>query len=262
MSGEKRHPATLKKLEKARREGKVSKSQTFTLCFQVIGVSFGTFLAVQFFWSTPEILLKYKYSWNVHGASEWFRTWMTRCLLTVGVAVGGGAVASIAGEFLQVGMLVSLKPLVPDVKRMNPSQAIQRMGRGVLESWLMGVKFIAILLATAVTLQMAFVKCTQLLGASRVVIESSVFAPLKSLGVVLFGVLLLLAGVEKLYRRYRFLKDQRMSDQELRMEHKDAEGDPHIRARQRSLRDEIAFSDLKKRVKRARVVIVKRNQEA
>jgi len=74
------------------------------------------------------------------------------------------------------------------------------------------------------------------------------------LGAVL-AVLGAIAAADLLYQRWKHVRDLRMTKQEVKDEHKQAEGDPHVRARLRSLRSERSRQRMMQAVPRADVVI-------
>lgn len=76
--------------------------------------------------------------------------------------------------------------------------------------------------------------------------------------VMLLGILaiaFLLAVVDFIYQRFEYRKDNRMSMKDLKDEHKDSEGDPYIKQRQRQLRMERARANMMQEVPKAQVVV-------
>lgn len=75
---------------------------------------------------------------------------------------------------------------------------------------------------------------------------------------LLFGVIIIMAFIAALdygFQRAQNLKKQRMSKQDVREEHKQLEGDPHIKARLRQIRNERARKRMMAEVPEATVVI-------
>ena len=64
-----------------------------------------------------------------------------------------------------------------------------------------------------------------------------------------------IAGLDLLWVRFRHLRMLRMSRQDLREEQKEAEGDPHLRAKRRQIRESRSRSRMMAEVPRAAVVI-------
>lgn len=57
------------------------------------------------------------------------------------------------------------------------------------------------------------------------------------------------------YQRHRFQKDQRMTKEEVRREHKDNEGDPQMRARRRQFAQELQMRSMLERTRKAHVLV-------
>ena len=64
-----------------------------------------------------------------------------------------------------------------------------------------------------------------------------------------------IAGLDYLYQRYLFMKQMKMSKQDVKDEHKQSEGDPQVKARIRKLRAERAQRRMMAAVPEADVVI-------
>jgi len=64
-----------------------------------------------------------------------------------------------------------------------------------------------------------------------------------------------IAGADYAFQRWRWMEKMRMTKQELKDEHKQAEGDPHIKARIRSLRVQRARKRMMASVPKASVVV-------
>ena len=68
--------------------------------------------------------------------------------------------------------------------------------------------------------------------------------------------LLLLSVLDVLYQRHRFLKDQRMTKQETKQEHRETEGDQSQKGERRRLHQELLENAMLDQVRKAEVVIV------
>jgi flagellar biosynthesis protein FlhB len=74
------------------------------------------------------------------------------------------------------------------------------------------------------------------------------------LAIVLVAILAL-ALIDFIYQRFQFDKDQRMTKQEVRQEHKNSEGDPMVKGRVRRIQREIATKRMMSAVPKATVVV-------
>lgn len=83
-----------------------------------------------------------------------------------------------------------------------------------------------------------------------------VFVQAQGLLTIVLVVAALIGGADFLWQRMEHLRKNRMSHKEMRDEHKDAEGDPHLKQKRRSRAQEIAMSQMASEVAGADVVIV------
>ncbi len=74
--------------------------------------------------------------------------------------------------------------------------------------------------------------------------------------VVAFLIALTIGGIDLLWQRAEHMRKNRMSDKEMRDEHKEAEGDPHMKQARRGRAQEIALNQMMAQVPKADVVIV------
>jgi type III secretion protein U len=169
------------------------------------------------------------------------------------VAAAGGFV----GSFFQVGGLVAWERIKPDMNRLNPAQGLQKIfsTRNLVNLLKMVVK--TALLASVIGLAIRASLDTALkLGYAAPPAALSVGASLVLQTFAWAGlVYTLMAGVDYAHARYEFIKGLRMSIEEVRREHKDAEGDPLNRSRRRTAHFEAVYASLADRVRMASAVI-------
>jgi len=182
----------------------------------------------------------------------------THVLLWAALPMAGlAALGGIAGSFFQVGGLAAWGKLKPDVSRLAPSRGLQRifstrnlfnllklLAKTALLVVLVGV-VVRGLLDTALTLGYLRPESILAIGAHSL------------LG--LFGaaaaIYVLLAAVDYAHQRHEYIKGLRMSIEEVRREHRDAEGDPMTRARRRGAHYEAIYAALGDRVAASSAVI-------
>lgn len=171
--------------------------------------------------------------------------------------VAAGALAAAALGAVQTGGVFSFSKLAPDFARVNPIQGLQNLFR--LD------RLVALLRALVTTLLIAWLAVRLVLseapslGNSVGQLEQGARAGL-SLAHTLAWVAAMLglgfSAVDLLAVRHVWLRRLRMSKDEIKREHRQAEGDPELKAaRQRAHREALAGSMLNA-VKDATVVIV------
>ncbi|CAB3714487.1 EscU/YscU/HrcU family type III secretion system export apparatus switch protein [Trinickia soli] len=179
--------------------------------------------------------------------------WLT---LGIGIVVLAGA-AGLAVSLAQVGGLVAFSRIAPSFERLNPASGMTR---------LFSMKSVVNLLKTGVkTLILCVTLWVLLRGSLSAPLQAGYLRPDAILAVT--GKLLLslagwaalifvaFAALDYAYQQYAFLKQHRMSMDEVRREHRESEGDPHMNSRRRSMAHEMVFNSLQDRVKMASAVI-------
>ncbi|MGM9487407.1 EscU/YscU/HrcU family type III secretion system export apparatus switch protein [Ideonella sp. YS5] len=253
---------TARRLREARQRGDVPRSGELSSAAAFMGAMLGIV------WSAHGLLPALRSLWwraidPVAWAQgpEFLGPFLLQACLTLGqlalpALLLAAAFATIA-SFVQVGPLLAWPRIRPDLNRLNPVQGLQQ-----IFAW-----------RNAFSLALLVLK-TLLLGAVvwasvRWSLDSAVrlghAPPLKVLdvaGPLLWRVsawaaviFVLVAAADLAFQRFDHLRQQRMSLDEIRREHRDDEGDPHVRQRRQGLRHEALFNALPDRLKYAHVVV-------
>jgi len=164
-----------------------------------------------------------------------------------------GAIAA----FLQVGPLITTEPIKPDLSKLSPFKGFTR-----LFSMKSIVEFIkGILKIIVVGAAMYMVVKPYMYGTEHFVGQSVHYA-LYDMKIILGKILMTILSImffvaiaDYLFQRFQFLKQMRMSKQEIKEEYKQTEGDPHIKGRLRQLRMRRARQRMMQNVPKADVVI-------
>ena len=138
--------------------------------------------------------------------------------------------------------------LLTGLKRMFSSRSVVEFFKGITK--LVLVTIVAMALTIPMIQDIALVPEIHLTEALD---RMQIIAIQLAMGSVL--VMTVIAGVDWIYQKYMFTKQMRMSKQEVKDEHKQAEGDPHVKARIRQLRTQRAQQRMMARVPEADVVI-------
>lgn len=157
----------------------------------------------------------------------------------------------------QIGFAITPKAVAPDVSKVSLAQGWKRVAslRSLVRTGL-GVAKVALIGTTVVAVAMGQI------GGIAVLSESDVGPALMATGhVALKAVIaavvamLALAGADFAYQRWQLSRDLRMTKEEARQEHKQDEGDPHIKGRIRRLQREIAARRMMADVPKATVIV-------
>ncbi|SDC50990.1 flagellar biosynthetic protein FlhB [Geodermatophilus telluris] len=143
-----------------------------------------------------------------------------------------GALASAA----QGGVTVSAKPMKPTLKKLNPFPGMKRMfgTHGLWEAVKAVLKTAALGTVVAVTSNRA----QTLVSASGALPLSTVVSTFTDSAVLMFRVVavtgLAIAVADYVIVRVQIMKKLKMSKYEIQQEHKQSEGDPHVKAQRRA----------------------------
>ena len=264
--GDKTEKATPKKLEDARKEGRVARSSDLInglmllLMFFVLRI-FGNFMAkgflesfVKYYNKTPDISMEiFDVKQAVNLGNEIVFDIVIACLP---VLIGSFLVA-FAGNVVQIGWKVTTKPLKPKLDRLNPIGGLKRMfsQEKVVEliKSLLKVFAIAIVAYNEVKDRWLFILNLYDFEFMQAIIN--IFDIVLDVGVKI-SVLFVIIGIADFgYQKWKHLHDLRMSKQEVKDEMKQSEGDPQVKGRIRQKMREGARRRMMQELPKADVVI-------
>lgn len=254
---------TPRRLEEAREKGQVAKSQEVGHWFMILAfaVILGL-LAPQVAGGLSESLTgliarAHQYPADPVALGRILGTLMLEVSLVLALPLAVVVIAAVLSGVLQVGLIFTAEPLKPKLNKISLVSGVQRLfsSRAIVE-FVKGIVKLAVVGAVAFLMvwpqremiplvpSMPMPDFLDLLGglALRVV-----------LGVL--AVMTVLAILDLTYQRFQHNKQLRMTKQEVRDEHKQAEGDPMIKARLRQIRAERARRRMLAAVPEADVVV-------
>ncbi|WP_456433537.1 flagellar biosynthesis protein FlhB [Thermosulfuriphilus sp.] len=167
------------------------------------------------------------------------------------------SLVAFLANFLQIGAIFSADPLIPKPDRLNPIEGLKRLvSRQAMVELVKSLAKVAFVAAVAWrTIKGDFTKLIPLMDMSPIEIGQEIF---DMSGELLFKILLAIALVaifDFFYQRFEFERNLRMTRQEVKEEFKQTEGDPHVKARIRSIQREMARKRMMAEVPQADVVI-------
>jgi flagellar biosynthetic protein FlhB len=179
------------------------------------------------------------------------------------VLIGAGpfllvaAFAAAAAVLAQTGGAVTLTRLRPDFSRLDPRRGLARVltPAAFLEAGKALLKLVAAGAACWMVLSGALPELPASLAWEPAILLARTLREVLRVLLVLLGAQTALAGFDILRARFRHARDLRMTRQELRDEFKDAEGDPHVKARLRRIRQQRARRRMLQAVPKATVVV-------
>jgi flagellar biosynthetic protein FlhB len=263
-SSSKTEDASPRKLEEARRNGDVAKSQDvsgWASLAAVVGVILmaggwlSTNLAVQL---TPFIAHPDSYELANGGAVMLMQRALGASLPFMAAVLGAAALAGVAGNLIQQGFLFTPGKLSPDPSRLSPLKGLERMFgidglvhflKSILKIGLVGwVAWLALRPHLTEFQKLPEIQPIGMLGVAFDMLRALFFAVLALLGAG--------AGLDWFWQRQRFMQRMRMSKEELKEDYKQTEGDPHVKAKLKQLRSERAKRRMMQNVSKATVVVM------
>lgn len=262
-TGEKTEDATPRQRERAREEGRVASSREVGTLFVLTTAT----LAIYFFGPYMTRRLLGLFTWvfqNLHsidltvgGAAVLLRSMFLQILLILGPIFVALVVAAIAGWVFQVGFLLSSRPLQFKAERINPIEGAKR-----LFSWRLLMETIKSVLKFTVVAFVCYYLFKPLLPWSTAMTDSdpnqlipAILYQGMRIALYLLLFLLVVAVADYSFQRWEYEKSIRMSRYEVKQELKETEGDPQIRARVRSIRQQQLRQRMMAEVPTAEVVV-------
>lgn len=174
------------------------------------------------------------------------------------VVLVSAMVAGVAGNLVQTGILFSTKAITPDLSKIGLGSGLKRLvgvdnllnfGKSFFKLIAMGVVVWSVLKPHASDLVgLAWMEPGSVLAVASDILRAVVVAAL-----IVFGIS---AGVDYFVQRWRFMERLKMSREDVKQEHKDTDGDPHIKAKLRQMRMQRAKNRMIANVPKATLVIM------
>jgi flagellar biosynthesis protein FlhB len=255
--------ATPKRREEARREGKVARSSELTSALVLLSgvgalaATGGTMLR-KLADLTRSGLVDMAHSAptesGVFTAFQHLSMQMLFLLLPMLVVL---TAVGLASNFLQVGFLLTARPLTPRWSVLNPVEGFQRLfSLRSLTELIKAILKVALIGAIAyVTVASDLSRVIPLEGAEGNVVLHRIGEATVRLGLRVGFALLLVAVLDYGYQRWDYERSLRMSRQEIEEEQKQTDGDPRVKARIRILQRMMARRRMMADVPTADVVI-------
>lgn len=260
---EKSEKATPKKMRDARKKGQVAKSVDFPASFTFI-VSISTVLGMSghifqlIFGFLKEMLSNVAYADRIGTTPFVYCTKAIYVIFHASIPILCTVVAvGVLVNFLIIGPVFSVEAMKPDIKRLNPVTNIKNMFKikTVVELLKSIFKITGAVIIIYFTIKHAL---GEIIATINMPIYGAtlVFAGFLKKVVLRVGLFFMIIGVFDLaFQRKNFNKEMMMEKFEIKQEHKDTEGDPHIKGKRRQMSQEIAYQDGPSATKNANAVI-------
>ncbi len=254
---------TRHKLKELRKKGQVPRSKEIVSTVVIVALFAYTWI----FWDYHMELLKEMFLDSWSSLNEPFEIAMGRMLhhvitvfaWIVGPALLIGSVAVILSSIGQFGFLLAVEPVKPDFNKVNPVNGAKKIfgaknlmetGKSIIKIALLSYAIYWVMMINIPELMKIIycdIECAHEL-AKKVVMYISLIAVL---------LLILLSVFDRWFQNYQFIKENMMTREELKRDHKSTEGDPLIKRQRRSQQQEdVRKGGLAEKVKEATAILV------
>ncbi len=260
---DKTEPASPRRLEQAREEGQVARSQELNTVALLATVGGSIWIMGGQLLSGLTGLMR---SGLTLSAGDGFQTGQMMHLLgqhgstgfmTIAPVLAAAFVAALVAPLLLNGWLFTLKPMFPNFSRLNPFSGIGRMfsSHGLVEL----VKAIAkVLIVGGVAALVLWNSLDALLSLSQEATASATVHAARLVGwtlILTVGGMALIVAIDVPFQIWDHYRKLRMTPAELKREARESEGDPQIKARIRALQRDAARKRMMAEVPKADVII-------
>ncbi len=263
QDSDKTEEPTEHKLQEARKKGQVMKSQeviSATLLLAITGtmIGCGSFMLGQ-------LRDLAKHVWGLVPVYDMASRHlfydivyiMGTILLTLAPLLVVGFITAIAINLAQVQFIFSTETLKPSLSKINPIEGFKRI---------FGIKSLMELAKQLAKLTIVGYICYKVVSAALPELISAPTMPLtvtlglvgttvKSLVMKVLVGMIIIAAVDYIFQKKQFMKQMRMSMQEIKDEYKDTEGNPQIKGKMRQLARQNAQGGMMQEVPKSSAVV-------
>jgi flagellar biosynthetic protein FlhB len=254
---------TEKKLAKGREEGQVASSQEVKSWMILMGGTFGIMLLA------PTMMIKLQREMvplisEAHAVAmdfEHVRLVFARLTIETGIAlapfVGLLLLMALSSNILQTGLVYSPKKIEPKLSRISLLAGFKRLfSMKAIVEFIKGIVKISIVSVVSFSLALPYLEDFDLLfGAEIIQILDRLYIVALLLMAGSVGVMTAIAILDYMYQKFEFIKQMKMTHNDVKDEHKQSEGDPLIKSRIRKIRMERAQARMMAAVPRADVIV-------
>lgn len=262
---DKTEKATPKRLMDARKKGSVAKSQDLTTSIILLGGLLGIFFLVPYIYGRLEQLyvvvfthLNEPYD-HIDTMAYWFRVGLWYVIGIVAPILSIVVILAFVGNIFQVGFMItpeSMKPKleklqffnIKNVKKLFDLSSVMRLIFGLC-------KMAVVVLIYLFMLNNAMNMISSLMHAEVQQMLVLIFKEIFYIGITVAVILLILGIADYVYQKWKFSNDMKMTKQEVKDEHKQAEGDRTVKQKLRSMMMDIVVSRMKSNVPQADVIV-------
>ncbi len=262
-SDEKTEVPSQKRREDARKEGQVAFSKEVSSCALL-----GGFLLV-FYFAGQTMLEAYRDSFlyafnnldrpafNIPNLNKFLGIFVRHAAVIVGPFFGVAVVLGVLSSIAQVGVNITLKPLIPKLSKISPIRGLGRMFSKQAFSELLKTLFKMGVIGYIgyYTYDENIEKFVGLIHLNPQLLPQKTAEIVASFLFRLFLALLAMSIFDYLFQRWDLEQKLKMSKQEVKEELKQIEGDPALKARIRTIQQQMSQARMMQEVPKADVIV-------
>lgn len=250
-SGEKKHPASAKKLRDQRKKGQVAQSQDVGKLVALTAMSEIALLTAETSMQRFQQLLMLPMSRMSQPFARALEEVLVESLVMFflfSLLMAAVAIASkLISSWMQFGLLFAPEALKLDFTRLNPISQLKQMfsAQQIMNLFMSIAKAALLCLILYVVIRPSLGALINLANSDLPTYILALITLFRHLLHACLGLLLVLALIDVTMVRYFFAKRLRMTQVEVVKEYKDMEGDPHVKGQRRALAQQLAQEEPK-----------------
>lgn len=263
MSGEKTEQPSAKRLRDARQKGDIPKSTEVVSAATVLAVAcvlivnsaeiFTELSAVIFYVFENAARMPYEEALELLGGAV-----LSCALNIVAPIVFAVIIAALVALLAQTGFLVAIQAAMPKLDNLSPAKWFKQVfsKKNLFEFVKNVIKVLVLAAAVFIAVRDNSAEIFKIPSASindMWMVAGALFKDMLIYSLTAFS---LLAVIDFVYTRFRYIKEHMMSPNEVKQEFKESEGDPHIKQKRKQLHQEMSNQATLAKTRKAKVLIV------
>ena len=262
--GDKSEEPTPHRLREAREKGQVAKSREITVAIVLLLTYWGFRYLGEFMWgnltqmaSTIFQMVPEAKNFNLQFAGALLFIGLRSMALVLMPIFAIAFISTFIAEAMQTGFVFAMDPLSPKLERVNPLEGFKKMFslQGLVE-------LVKSLLKIIIVFYIAWYAAKDDLPFIVVLIEAQPWQAVVIGGGIAYKIAMrvgifyvMIAILDYFYRRWEYMRNLKMTKQEIKEEYKRLEGDPLIKQRMRDMQRQVSYQRMMSSVPQADVVV-------
>lgn len=248
MSAEKTEQPTPKKLRDARKKGQVAKSKEVSGTLGLIAVlallwaMSDTFInAIQEMVLLPAQVYNKPFAQAFKIVTEGI---LEKSMELIIPLVAASMISAIAGNVLQFGILFAPESIKPDIQKISPIGGLKKIFamKNLVEFFKSIIKIVFLSFVVYYVIYTSIGDMVDMPYCGRSCILPVAGSLLKKLLLYSVVAFIVIAVLDYMFERHNFMKQNRMSKDEVKREYKESEGSPEIKSKRKEIHQEILNS--------------------